>query len=95
MKKSILIENIDVEILNEIISKSVERQFNRLKQEFYVEKEKEKLLSREETADLLKISLPTLLDWRKKGIVKPYKLGKRVYYKRHEIMEKLERSSPN
>ena len=94
MKNAVLVENIDSKFLTEIISAAVKEEFEKLKKELYIEREKDELLSREQTADLLKISLPTLLDWRKKGIVKPYKLGNRVYYKRAEIMETLEKSSP-
>jgi excisionase family DNA binding protein len=50
----------------------------------------EDLLSRKETAKLLSIGLPTLWDWSKLGIIKFYKLGSRIYYKRSEIFEKLE-----
>ena len=95
MKKAILIENINTKLLKDFVSEAVKEEFEKLKKELYIEREKDELLSREQTADLLKISLPTLLDWRKKGIVKPYKMGNRVYYKRAEIMETLEKSSPN
>jgi len=95
MKKAIIIESVDVELLRSFIAKAVEEEFEKLKEDLFTEREKDELLSRLETADLLKISLPTLLDWRKKGIVKPYKMGNRVYYKRAEIMDTLNSSSPN
>jgi hypothetical protein len=44
------------------------------------------LLSRQETADLLKISLVTLHDWTNTGILKSYKISGRVYYKKHEVL---------
>lgn len=48
-------------------------------------------LSRKETAQLLKITLPTLHDWTKIGILKAYKIGTRVLYKEAEIKEALEK----
>ncbi|MEO1517678.1 MAG: helix-turn-helix domain-containing protein [Bacteroidota bacterium] len=42
-------------------------------------------LTRKDVAKLLSISLVTLNDWRKKGILKAYKIGNRVYFKRKEI----------
>ncbi len=48
-------------------------------------KEPVELLTREETAEYLKISLTTLWQWSKKGILPSYGIGNRVYYKRSEI----------
>jgi excisionase family DNA binding protein len=49
----------------------------------------EKLLTRKETADKLKISLPTLNDWSKRGMLKSYMIGGRVLYKDSEIDSSL------
>lgn len=49
----------------------------------------EKLLTRKETADKLKISLVTLNDWSKKGLIKSYIIGGRVLYKESEIEASL------
>jgi len=42
-------------------------------------------LTRRETADLLKVDLSTIHNWTKKGRLKPYGLGGKVYYKRGEV----------
>lgn len=47
------------------------------------------LLTRKETAKLLCISLPTLNDWTKTGIVKAHRIGNRVLYKEQEVLEAL------
>ena len=52
----------------------------------------EDILTREKTAELLKISFPCLNDWDKDGTLPAYRLGRRVYYFRSEV-EKLLRSS--
>jgi hypothetical protein len=44
------------------------------------------LLSRQETAELFKISLVTLHEWTNTGILKSYKISGRVYYKKHEVL---------
>ena len=41
-------------------------------------------LSRKEAAELLGVSLPTLNDWSKSGIVPSYNLGSRVRYRLSE-----------
>jgi hypothetical protein len=49
----------------------------------------EKLLTRKETADKLKISLVTLNDWTKRGLIQSYIIGGRVLYKDSEIEKSL------
>ena len=53
------------------------------------EEKKEKLLTRNEAAALLKITLVTLSDWSSKGLLQSYYMGGRVYYKEHEIINSL------
>lgn len=49
----------------------------------------DELLTRQSTADLLKISLTTLWNWTKNNKVQSYGIGNKVYYKKNEIMDKL------
>jgi excisionase family DNA binding protein len=46
-------------------------------------------LTRKETAKLLCISLPTLNEWTKTGILKAHRIGNRVLYKEKEVIEAL------
>lgn len=46
-------------------------------------------LSRKEAAELLSVSLTTLNDWSKSGIVASYKLGSRVRYRMSDIQDAL------
>ncbi|KUO68838.1 MAG: helix-turn-helix domain-containing protein [Lutibacter sp.] len=48
-----------------------------------------KYLTRQEVAKILKISLVTISDWNRKGILKPYRLGNLVRYKQSELDEAL------
>src|SRR5437762_13066091 len=50
-------------------------------------------LSRKEVTNLLKISYPTLRDWTRQGLLKSYRIGKRVLYKECEVIEALEKVS--
>lgn len=47
------------------------------------------LLSRQETAEYLKVSLTTLNNWRKSGTLTPVGIGKRVLYRMSDIQECL------
>jgi len=49
-----------------------------------------KLLSRKEVAELLRISLPTLNNYKNSGILKFHRIGNRVLFKRGEVMEALQ-----
>jgi len=46
-------------------------------------------LTRKEVAEILKVSLVTLSDWNKKGVLKPYRLGNLIRYKRVELDQAL------
>ena len=46
-------------------------------------------ITRKETAQILGISLPTLNEWSKKGILPSYRIASRVRYKKDEILGSL------
>lgn len=48
-------------------------------------------LNRFEVVELLKISLPTLTNWTKEGILQSYRIGKRVLYREDEVNSSLEK----
>jgi len=62
-----------------------------LKEEFQP-KEPTIYLTRQEVCDLLSIDLSTLHRWRKDGILIAYGLGNRIYFKRNEIQELIEKN---
>ncbi len=45
-----------------------------------------KYLSRKEAAKRLSVSLPTLQDWVKKGIISAYRINSRVLFKENELL---------
>ena len=47
----------------------------------------ESYITRQEAADTLHITLPTLLAWTLDGKVKGYRIGRRILYKKNEINE--------
>lgn len=49
----------------------------------------EEYLTREEVSKLIKLSPPTLNLYTQKGLIKAYKIGKRVLYKKSEIDDAL------
>lgn len=76
-----------IELILEKIS-SIESDLNNLKLNFQP-KEPEELMTRQETAEYLKIDSTTLWHWTNKNKVTAYGIGARRYYKRSEIINSL------
>ncbi|NER10034.1 Helix-turn-helix domain-containing protein [Muriicola jejuensis] len=66
----------------------LEEELQAIKENFQP-KHPEELLTREETAEFLKVSMTTLWQWSRKGILPSYGIGNRVYYKRSELENTL------
>lgn len=75
------IQNITVKELSALIAETVENKI----QSFLQEKPEVKYLSRIETASLLGISLVTLNEWTKKGVLTAYRINTRIRYKSNEV----------
>ena len=88
MTESLQLINITPDEMKDSILKGIQTQFDQLKAEFQP-KEPTEYLTRIEVTDLLKIDLSTLHNWTKKGKLKAYGIGNRVYYKREEIYQSL------
>jgi excisionase family DNA binding protein len=54
--------------------------------------ETETLLTRSEAAQKLKVSLVTLNDWTKRGLIQSYTIGGRVLYKAGELENSLHKN---
>ncbi|WP_284651335.1 helix-turn-helix domain-containing protein [Flavobacterium terrisoli] len=88
-KEIIQIENVSVEELTEIISEKLVAKLEMRIATLISSQNNEELLTRTETAKILKVELTTLWSWTKKGKITAYGIGNRVYYKRGEIMKAL------
>ncbi|WP_269224025.1 helix-turn-helix domain-containing protein [Flavobacterium sp. IMCC34518] len=53
--------------------------------------EDNKLLTREETAKMLSVSLVTLWEWTRKDLIPAYRIGNKVRYKKGEVLEALQK----
>lgn len=79
----ILLNGISLSDIKEVLREVLEEQSNEFTKS--ENSDNPEYLSRKEVAKLLKISLTTLNDWSKQGIVQSYRIGNRVLYKRNEI----------
>jgi excisionase family DNA binding protein len=89
MEPIIICQGITVEELiakiDSIVQQRVQEKISQLQQE----QQMPTYLSRKQVAQLLKISLPTLHEWTKLGLIPSYKIGNRVYYKSNEVKNSL------
>ena len=86
---SIILQGINTEDLKKIFREVLDE---KIKQESEPKESGKKLtyLSRFEVAEILKISLPTLNNWSKEGILKSYRIKNRVLYKPEEIEQAVQ-----
>lgn len=80
--------NVTPQELQDAIIEGIKIQLNELKK-FYEPKTPTEFLSRQETADLLKVDLSSIHNWSKRKLIQPYGISGRIYYKRSEIEEAI------
>ena len=80
--------SVTPEQLENAILAGVKIQIDQLKKEFQP-KEPTEYLTRNEVKKLLNVDLSTVHNWTKKGKLKSYGIGSRVYYKRHEVEQSI------
>jgi len=82
------VHGITPQQLKESILSDVRVELQNITQNFQPKKQPE-YLTRKEVAKILKVSLVTLSDWNKKGVLKPYRLGNLIRYKSAELEKAL------
>jgi Helix-turn-helix domain len=86
--ESIQLLQITPQQLQQLIVDGIKNELNKLKEHFQP-KAPEELLTREETAQKLKINLSTLHNWTKSRTLTSYGIGGRVYYRNSEIEQAM------
>lgn len=82
MAKRILLEDISTDELKEIVRQVIKEEFPPNS----TSSSDLKLLTSKEAAALLRISLPTLWDYRKRGIIKATRIGAKVLFLEQDIL---------
>jgi len=93
MKNSITqLYGISPEELKNDILLGVQEKLDSLKKSLEKER-KPNYITRKEAATILGVTIGTINTWCKKGVLKPYRIGNRVRFKRKEIEQALENSN--
>ena len=92
IKQIIQIDTINAEHFRSELVKDV---VNALKQSVLKNPDNndEIFLTRQETANLLSISLVTLWDWTKKDIIPAYRIGYKIRYKKSDVLNSLSKKN--
>ena len=85
MENSILIRNLTAEELQNLIRSTIREELRLI----LPKKGDPKYLTRKEVAAFLKISLPTLHEYTKAGIVNGFRIGTRILYKMEDIEQNM------
>lgn len=83
--------NLNPDELANLISDNVKVQIQNLARDLSEinNQQQKEILSRKEVSKMFEISLVTLHDWIKNGILTPYKIGGRTFFKHSELMQLL------
>jgi excisionase family DNA binding protein len=87
MTNQTLIHNVTPEQIVNLFA-GLQKQIKELNEKFEP-KEPTDLLTRNEVAEMLKCTLPTVYNWAAKGTITSYGINGRVYFKRSEIESAL------
>ncbi|MFL0088545.1 helix-turn-helix domain-containing protein [Tenacibaculum maritimum] len=88
MMQTIKLVQLTPEQLQNAINEGIKPQLDELKKHLQP-KEPTVYLTRQETADLLKVDLSTIHNYTKQSKLIAYGIGSRVYYKRKEVEEAI------
>ena len=96
MLNEILLNGISFEQLEKSIKTIVANELQHTFAEFLAIEKKEtpEYITRKETATLLGVSLPTLHDWTKKGVLPAKKINSRVRYEKQAVLDAMQSVTP-
>lgn len=80
---------LTVPALVDIIRNCVKEEIEKKPADSTSNKESEELLSIEEVCQIFNVSKVTLYKWKKKGLIPYYKMSRRVYFKKSEVVDSL------
>jgi len=87
MDKLVIISRDD---LKELITEAVTKAFDEVNKDTFTDRD---LMTRKQTAEFLNVSLVSLNIWSKKGIIQPYAIEGRVFFKKSEVESALKQKN--
>ena len=88
--QNVIFSQVPIEDLQGMIEGAVQRTMNQLLNK-EPQNQNDELVTRQQAANLLGISLPTLHHYSKHGFIPAYRIGSRVRFKKSELMDCLKK----
>ncbi len=85
-----VLEELRDELVRIIDAKLYGAQRSRTETERYDQRPENDLMSQRDVCRLLRLSKPTIIAYERRGLLHVLRIGRRVYYRRSEIMRTLE-----
>lgn len=92
MLKNLNLVHVSIEDMTSIMREVVATELQKVKELISLtpkEDDSDKILTREEVCKLLKVSLTTLFNWNNDKTLVNYKVGRRVYYMKTDVLALL------
>lgn len=86
--EKILLSPITIDELATVIQMTVKSEYDKIFNSQTPATENE-FISRKETSTILGVSLPTLNEYSKRGLLPSYRIGSRIRYKKEEVVQSL------
>lgn len=83
--ESTILQNVSVDELRNLISEAVAEKVKHLSPP----QTEPEFITRAQVVEILGISLPTLNDWTKRGVIPALRIGSRVRYKKQDVYQAL------
>lgn len=87
--ENLILSSIPLNELRAVISETVKQEFEKQNTNPQTPQLENEFISRKETSLLLGVSLPTLNDWTKRGLLPSYRIASRIRYKKDEVLSSL------
>jgi excisionase family DNA binding protein len=84
MTNSLILENVSKSELKDLISRAVAEELSKSRRETLPAKEFA-ILTRRQTCEMLGITLSTLHEWTKSGVIQGTRIGTRVRYRQADV----------
>jgi hypothetical protein len=86
---SAIFTSLNVEELTEIFKKCITEAFSLNTKEISQESPKDDLLNIEDIQKIFNVSKVTVHKWKKKGLIPFYKMNRKVYFKKSEVINSM------
>ena len=87
--QNVIFSQIPIEELTNLISNTIRQELKLIIPESKTTEPEPDFITRQETAKILGISLPTLNNWSKRSIILSYRIGTRIRYKKSEVLNSV------